>query len=237
MAAFTETPKAACHLRPSSLPSKTHPLVASVAEQLTSLRTSSESLSHKLGGLKDLFERVDDLVQLPLTQRALCHEYQVKRKKGAESIIENEVRSYMNSRKRLSKVISKCCGNLKKMEKNCTTFPLDKDSDLVVVVRMLKDVEEISLTLSRPAGWSIVSKLLQSRQVTCQEQAYANEVEKMDAELLNLIGKITSLADMQKLLKGVEALESSIHQSEEELECIYRRLLKSRVSLLNMHNH
>lgn len=153
----------------------------------------------------------------------------------------------MNSRKRLSKVISKC---LKKMSKERTAFPLDKDSDLVVVVRMLKEAEEISLTVfqsllssvslsktrSRHAGWSIMSKLLQSRQVTCQAEAYANEVDKVDAELLNLIGKTTSIVEMQKLLKGIKALESSIQQSKEELECICRGLLKSRVSLLNLHS-
>lgn len=285
MDTFTEISKAACHVRYSSLPSKTHPLAAFVEEKLASLRTSSGSAGQKLGGLKDLYERVDDLLQLPLTQQALSHEHQdkyleemldgslrlldvcgttrdvysqmkesmqelessLRRKRGAESIIENEVQAYMNSRKRLSKVISKC---LKKMSKERTAFPLDKDSDLVVVVRMLKEAEEISLTVfqsllssvslsktrSRHAGWSIMSKLLQSRQVTCQAEAYANEVDKVDAELLNLIGKTTSIVEMQKLLKGIKALESSIQQSEEELECIYRGLLKSRVSLLNLHS-
>ncbi|KAF2310187.1 hypothetical protein GH714_007117 [Hevea brasiliensis] len=188
---------AACHLRSSSLPSKSHPLAASVEEQLTRLKAPSGSIFNKLGALKDF-------------------------------------------------------GNLKRMEKKCTALSLNKDSDLVVVVSMLKEVEEISLMVfqsllsfvslskarSRSAGWSIVSKLLLSRQIPCQAQAYASEVENMDVELLNLIGKTSaSLVEMQNVLKGLEALDSTIQQTEEELECIYRRLLKSRVSLLNMSNY
>ncbi|KAJ9165884.1 hypothetical protein P3X46_020700 [Hevea brasiliensis] len=281
---------AACHLRSGSLPSKSHPLAASVEEQLTRLKAPSGSIFNKLGALKDLYERVDDLFQLPVTQQALSHEHQdkcleemldgslrlldvcgttrdvfsqmkecvqelessLRRKRAAESSIENEVQAYTNSRKRLSKVISKCSGNLKRMEKKCIALSLNKDSDLVVVVSMLKEVEEISLMVfqsllsfvslskarSRYAGWSIVSKLLLSRQIPCQAQAYASEVENMDVELLNLIGKTsTSLVEMQNVLKGLEALDSTIQQTEEELECIYRRLLKSRVSLLNMSNY
>lgn len=78
MDTFTEISKAACHVRYSSLPSKTHPLAAFVEEKLASLRTSSGSAGQKLGGLKDLYERVDDLLQLPLTQQALSHEHQDK---------------------------------------------------------------------------------------------------------------------------------------------------------------
>lgn len=65
------------HVRSSSLPSNTHPLVASVEEQLSRLKASqdtSSSISCGLGGLKELYERADDLVHLPLTQQALCRE-------------------------------------------------------------------------------------------------------------------------------------------------------------------
>ena len=65
------------HVRSNSLPSNTHPLVASVEEQLYRLKASEEtfsSINHRLGGLKELYERVDDLIHLPLTQQALCRE-------------------------------------------------------------------------------------------------------------------------------------------------------------------
>ncbi|KAH1030257.1 hypothetical protein J1N35_046100 [Gossypium stocksii] len=66
------------HVRSSSLPINTHPLVVSVEEQLTRLRASqqetSSSMSNRLGGLKELYHRVDDLFQLQFP-RALCIEH------------------------------------------------------------------------------------------------------------------------------------------------------------------
>ncbi|GMI78323.1 hypothetical protein like AT4G35210 [Hibiscus trionum] len=54
------------HVRSSSLPTTTHPLVLSVEEQLTKLKASqheaSPSISNRLGGLKELYERVDDMI-------------------------------------------------------------------------------------------------------------------------------------------------------------------------------
>jgi hypothetical protein len=38
-------------------------------------------------------------------------------------------------------------------------------------------------------------------------------------------------------LKGLEALESNIQEAVEELEAVYRRLLKTRVTILNILSH
>jgi hypothetical protein len=42
---------------------------------------------------------------------------------------------------------------------------------------------------------------------------------------------------VQNVLKGLEALESSTQEAEEELEGVYRKLVKARVSILNTLNH
>ncbi|KDP36834.1 hypothetical protein JCGZ_08125 [Jatropha curcas] len=286
MSAFVQISKTTSHVRSSSLPSKTHPLAASVEEQLIRLK-ASESVCYKLSGLKYLYERVDDF--LPLAQQAFARQHQdkcleemvdgslrlldmcsatrdvlsqmkecvqqlessLRRKRGADSSMQNEVHVYMNSRKRLNKVISKCFGNLKKMESNCSKLPLDKDSELAIAVRMLKEVEEICLTVfgsllstifgpkarSRTGKWSIVSKLLEPKQISCQGQDDSIEVEKIETELLAMIGKTLNIVEMENVMKGLEALESNFKQMEEELECVYRQLLKNRVSLLNMLNY
>ncbi|CAL0304243.1 unnamed protein product [Lupinus luteus] len=70
------------HARSNSLPSRPHPLILQCSEHLESLKathetsSSSSMLSHKLGGLQDLHECVEKLVQLPLTHEALLHEPQ-----------------------------------------------------------------------------------------------------------------------------------------------------------------
>ncbi|KAJ6921013.1 hypothetical protein NC651_014557 [Populus alba x Populus x berolinensis] len=274
---------AACHIRSTSLPSRSHPLNVSVEDQLDRLRSSqptSTSVYHKLSGLKVLYECVEDFLQLPSTQQTLSNEQQkemgeevlsgslllldmcsatrdvfssmkeclqelessLRRRKGGESGFASEVEAYMMSRKQLDKTIRKCLKNLKSMEKNITSA--------VDAVSLLTEVKEISLEIfqsllsmvsqtkarSSSHGWSVVSKLFQSKRVQCE--AELNEFEKIDAELLVLkSSKDINSVQVQNTLKGLEALESTIQEAEEELEAVYRKLLKTRVTILNILSH
>lgn len=91
MATFIRTFKAAFHVRPASLPSRSHPLTTAVKEQLCRLRspqTTSSSACHKLSGLKFLYEYVYELLQLPLTQQTLSHELH---KKWVEEVLDGSL--------------------------------------------------------------------------------------------------------------------------------------------------
>jgi len=70
------------HGRSNSLPSRPHPLILQCNQHLdTLIRSSNERgsmLRHKIVGLRDLVECVENLIQLPLTQEALVHEHQEK---------------------------------------------------------------------------------------------------------------------------------------------------------------
>ncbi|CAN1770815.1 hypothetical protein LINPERHAP1_LOCUS11711 [Linum perenne] len=65
------------HARSNSLPSdRQHPLVSELDDQVCRLRqseatTSSSSIYHKLNSLQDLYDCVDQLLQLPLTQQTI----------------------------------------------------------------------------------------------------------------------------------------------------------------------
>ncbi|OAY33756.1 uncharacterized protein LOC110629289 [Manihot esculenta] len=279
---------AACHLRSISLPSRSHPLTVNIEEQLCKLRApESSSIGHKLSGLKNLFESVDDFLQLSFVQQTISNERQSQSVENAingsmelldicdttrdlfsqmneclqelelslrrrNSSLTSEVDAYMVSRKKLNKAICKYLRNLKKKERNCTTATLENNSNLDNMISMLREVQEISLVMfesilsfisqpkvrSSPPGWFAIPKLLQSKRVSCKVEIEANEAEKIGAELLSLkSSKDISLSQLQKLLKELEAFESSMKEAEEELECIYRRLVKTRVSLLNILNH
>lgn len=80
----------------------------------------------------------------------------------------------------------------------------------------------------------MVSKLIQTRRsVTFPDE---NEFAKVDAELESFVLEITesSISDLQKML---EMFESRIQDLEEGLEFLFRRLIRTRVSLLNILNH
>ncbi|XP_050207229.1 uncharacterized protein LOC126656661 [Mercurialis annua] len=229
---------ASFHIRSISLPSTSHPLTVSLEEQLYKLNTSQSSLSigQKLSGLKELYDCVDDFLQLSLTQQSLSHENSVEEAlNGSLSLLDmcsntrdffsqmreclqglelslrrsrNGVEAYMTSRKTLNKLICKYLRNFKKQDKNSKS-----NSEIVV---LLKGVEEISVSMfesilsfiSQPKSkskLSIFSKLLQPKNASCQGELVANEVEKIDAELL--IFKSSSDSNQSKtILKELEAL-------------------------------
>ncbi|KAH1122737.1 hypothetical protein J1N35_005897 [Gossypium stocksii] len=72
------------HARSNSLPPRQHPITSQIDENLNRLRasqsasTSSSSIGHELTYLQDLYDYVDMLLQLPLTQQALAQEQQRK---------------------------------------------------------------------------------------------------------------------------------------------------------------
>ncbi|TQE01755.1 hypothetical protein C1H46_012699 [Malus baccata] len=117
---------------------------------------------------------------------------------------------YLSSRKMVKKAIQKAMKNLK-----CSS--LNKDNETVAIGPK-----------SQPRSWSLVSKMMQSRKVACKEETEANEFTIVDATLHRSADNAQS---------QLEKLESCIQDQEEGLECLFRQLIKTRVSLLNILNH
>ncbi|KAK4390913.1 hypothetical protein Sango_2154600 [Sesamum angolense] len=74
-----ENKMANLHVRSNSLPSKSHPIVNDVEDQLCRLRssegtsTSATSVTANLASLRDLHEGINNLIQMPQPKEALCH--------------------------------------------------------------------------------------------------------------------------------------------------------------------
>ncbi|XWS40267.1 hypothetical protein CRYUN_Cryun18bG0126000 [Craigia yunnanensis] len=86
MASSPLNQKSNFHARSNSLPSRPHPLIHQIDEHLCRLKSnetassSSSSTGEKLSGLRDLYELVDSLLQLPLAQKSLaqqCNDKQI----------------------------------------------------------------------------------------------------------------------------------------------------------------
>ncbi|KAL5778343.1 hypothetical protein ACOSP7_011269 [Xanthoceras sorbifolium] len=223
-------------------------LTSSVEDQLNRLSTSqatssssfSSSVCQKLGGLRDLYENVDDLLQLPLTQQALSHE---QHRKKVEEILDGSLRlvDVCGTTRDLFSQIKECVQelesfvrrkrgdgsnladqfsqNLVRMQKKSTS---NEEFNQVAAISTLTQVEVISL--------EVFESLLVASDI--------NQLENLDVELLQLVNKKPNKEiNLQCLLKQVEALELNIQRVEQDLECIYRRMVKTRVSLLNFVNH
>ena len=120
------------------------------------------------------------------------------------------------------------------------------------MVSMLKELEAVTLmvfellltfiSVPKSSSWFVVSKLVHPKRIACEgEETDVNEFEKVDMVLQSLISHKTSKSDhsihIQNVQNWMEQLESSIQDFEEVLESLSRRLVKTRVSLINILNH
>ncbi|GMI88022.1 hypothetical protein like AT2G17080 [Hibiscus trionum] len=289
MASSALNQKSNFHVRSNSLPSRPHPLVTQIDEHLCRLKSnesassSSSSMTQNLSCLRDLYELVDNLLQLPAIQKSLaqeCNDKQVnellngslklldvcgvvkdallqakedtkqlqsilRRRRGDEVGFTKEAKEYLASRKKAKKSINKSL-------KVCKSGFTQLENDGEATFSMLREVEGITFTVfeslfsyisgtkmeSKSTKWSLVSKLMSSKRVTCDGEATeTNGFEKVDAVLCALIGNKTRKSgkigsdDAQLEL---QKLESSSQDLEDGVECLLRLLIKIRVSVLNI---
>ena len=257
------------HVRSNSLPSRPHPLVSEVEENICRLRSSqaastTSSISDNLRKLQDLHDSVDKLFQLPLNlqdhkflnqlldgslrlldlcntakdslsqmKESVCELQSVLRRKQGD-LDQSDVKHYLTKRKGVKKSIQKAMKNVKSIQ--------SKSNDNPEIVAVFRDVEATTInvfeslasfvSVSRPSGWSFVSKLKHQKKVANEQEM--NEFTTVDASLEALPGDKTNKCDeVQTQLQDLELL---IQDLEEGTECLYRRMIKSRVSLLNIFN-
>ncbi|CAN0890331.1 hypothetical protein LINGRAHAP2_LOCUS16372 [Linum grandiflorum] len=239
------------HARSNSLPSASHPLVSEIDEQVCRL-SSSSSISQKLNGLQDVYECVDKFIQLPSTQQAMIHDQTcfnelldgslrlldlcnaakdalshtkesvaelqsaIRRRQGDLVV---ETKKYLNSRKIVKKSIQKA------LKANKVDM-LIRESESMVLEVLKSLLSFISQSTSKAgSSWSVVSKLIQKRVVAASDNKFA----EVDACL-----KTSKSSDeIQAHLKN---LHPCILDLEEGTECLFRCLIKTRTSILNVHN-
>ncbi|XP_034684156.1 uncharacterized protein LOC117913324 [Vitis riparia] len=171
----------------------------------------------------------------------------LRRRKG-DVCIEISINNYICSRKKMNKDAKKFLAAMKKDNKSPL---LDQEHQLSTMIRVFREVNIMSISIfqslllllstpvlkSRPSRWSLVSKFMHKGAVSCEESAENTELESVDLALGVLSSEEAKLETMQIALKGVEALEVSIEGLEKGLERMFRRLVKTRASLLNIISH
>ncbi|KAG5547567.1 hypothetical protein RHGRI_013305 [Rhododendron griersonianum] len=157
---------------------------------------------------------------------------------------------YLNSRKKAKKVIQKSLKDLKSIKTNHAVVALEKSRELL---DSLNEVEAATIgvfesLLSYVSGtkaesrFSSVSKLMPRKSVASKdEETKSNVFDKFDAALHSLNNLKMSKSDNTMHVENAQhelgKMESSIQDIEEGLECLFRRLIKTRVIFLNILNH
>ncbi|WOG99814.1 hypothetical protein DCAR_0519170 [Daucus carota subsp. sativus] len=285
MAASIATTKVSAHSRSISLPSRSHPLTATVEEHLCRLRTpegtssSTVSKCDKLSALQDLYECVEDLIQSQAAQQdrlscgedilcgsirlldlcstskdALSHmrdsvqdlESSLRRR---QTDVSSRIASYLVCKKKANRMLSKCFAGSKKSK-------INKSIETPAIVSLLREVEEVSISVfesifssicpakeaSTKSTWSKVFKSTQSKRVHCEEdtEEIINQVHNMDMALEAISKKSSKKSDItqtQDVQKCLTALDMNMQECEEQLDCLVRSLIKTRVLILNVLNH
>lgn len=174
------------------------------------------------------------------------------------SKVETNINAYICSRKTMKKEIEISLASLKRRE-----FPFRRQLEqnynhLSAVADLFRKASLItssifhtlllflspSLLKPKPTKWSLVSKLVQKGLTApCEEQHNMNELESVDVAVTNLLVQSCrgdSDSEEQKIQSAQEKLEclDAIFQGfEDGLECLFRRLIHTRVSLLNILSH
>ncbi|KAL2944800.1 Ribosomal RNA small subunit methyltransferase H [Bienertia sinuspersici] len=161
----------------------------------------------------------------------------LRRRCSGELNITNEVAQYLNTRRSAKKLIKKSLKNIKETEQT------NKDN---AIESMLKDVNTITLdvfksTLSYIGGpkvgsqkskWSLVSKLM-NRDSNKDATTTTNEFDVVDATLESTI-RHKNKNGVENLRSELMTLESEIQSLDEVLDSLFRHLVKTRATLLNI---
>jgi hypothetical protein len=168
----------------------------------------------------------------------------LRRRKG-DSSIESSVATFTCFRKKMKKDAKKLIASLKQMDNKLgASSLLDQDQHLSAVIKVIREVNVINCSIfqslllfmstsSNPkqSRWSLVSKLMHKGVIPCEaKQENVNE-------LVAVYAALSEVSDSEKVkitYKKLEALVISIEDLESCLERVFRVLIKTRASLLNV---
>lgn len=180
----------------------------------------------------------------------------LRRKRVGDSDRESYLSTYWRLRRNMRKESTKSMLLLKQMEnESFVASPnLDLSEHLSAVVRVLREAslitssifESLVVFLSspilklKPNKWAfVVSRLMQKGLFAYNNhQENINELEKVDFALNSLIvDNLSKDAEAEKIQSAhgrLEALVVAIEEIESGLECLFKRLINTRVSFLNI---
>ncbi|GAU29847.1 hypothetical protein TSUD_223930 [Trifolium subterraneum] len=225
-------------------------------EDLLNITSTQKAISHNQGE-KFVEELMDGSVKildicgitrdtmLQIKENVQSLHSSLRRRKG-DSSIETSVAEYKFFTKKMKKNVTKLIASLKHMEsKFGASSLLNQNLEVVAVIRVLREVIVMNISIfqsiltflvgsskSKATKWLKVAKLTHKRVAACEENF--NELECVEASLRTLLSEGSNVAKMQATHEKCEALENAVEMIENGLESVFRRLVKTRVTLLNI---
>ncbi|KAF2302352.1 hypothetical protein GH714_034554 [Hevea brasiliensis] len=205
--------------------------------------------------LLDLCNSAKDTL-LQIKEYTLELQSTIRRRQGGENGLATEVRKYLTSGKLAKKAIQKALTNLKGLENKYSFSCTDSSNEIATLVTLLREVQTITLCVlksflsfisgqkaeSKPSHWSLISKLMLHKRVASdEEETQENEFVMVDDSLKSLVGcktacKYDNFMLMQNVQGHLKNMEMCIQDLENGSHSLFRRMIKTRDSLLNILN-
>ncbi|URE17214.1 hypothetical protein MUK42_13495 [Musa troglodytarum] len=161
-----------------------------------------------------------------MTMIEQIRDLEISLRKQGEAVAQSKSKMHarIHSDKKLEKDIKKCFQLLKEMDDNYALYCANKDTDTWMMSRTMKAAREITTSplqsifnflfmprmKTKGRRWSLLSKALHKRRLACEGEH--KDVGANDERVW----------------------QNSIEDIEAELECLFKRLILNRVSLLNI---
>ncbi|CAL0311435.1 unnamed protein product [Lupinus luteus] len=179
----------------------------------------------------------------------------LRRRKVGDLGMESHVSSYWSLRRNMRKECTKSMLSLRQMDQSFgASIPFDLDHHLSSIVRVLREASWITTSifqslvvfLSSPifrsrhnSKWAFVSRVVQKGLLVCNNQEEnINELEKVDLTLSRMVmdspSKDFEAEKIQCAHRELEAVVLVIEVLESGLDCLFKHLINTRVSFLNI---
>ncbi|XP_027362430.1 uncharacterized protein LOC113870033 [Abrus precatorius] len=156
-------------------------------------------------------------------------QFTLRRASIGEAGIEEKITAYNCYRKKLKKETLKCLKWLKGMKcQTVTTHTPMKEQKLVLVVDVLREVRMTSISIVESLLSLISSPWLDSKP---GKRSFTSKLVRLSLQNSDDVYDAMVLQSANKRLAGVQM---AIENLEVELECMFRRLIHTRVLLLNI---
>ncbi|KAL2333875.1 hypothetical protein Fmac_015088 [Flemingia macrophylla] len=189
----------------------------------------------------------DTMLQIKENVQAL---HSTLRRRKGESSVETSVAEYKFFTKMMKKNVNKSITSLRHMDGRFGVSPLlDLDHHLAAVIRVLREAILMNLSVfqfilsfltvpspnSKATKWLVVAKLMHKGVKPCEDNSEnVNELQCVESALNTLLNEGTNDEKMQVAHERLQALENAIEIVENGLESVFRRLIKTRATLLNI---
>jgi galactitol-specific phosphotransferase system IIB component len=173
------------------------------------------------------------------------------RRRKSDSSVEKSVVEYKYYTKNMKKNVNKLITSLKHMDSKFGVTPIFEldHHHLSSLVRVLREVIAMNLSIfqlilsffivssskSKSNKWLLVAKLMHKGAITSEDNSESvNELQCVEAALSTLLSEATCGEKLQVVHEKLKTLENAIESIEDGLENLFRRLIKTRSSLLNI---